>query len=120
MQIITVRAEKCEGCLFGATPLIHKQDVKAAVNALREEKTQAFFCHCHTKIFSNSPHNRIVICRGFYNAFTERFKSVTVRFTKKKGWNWQRYLPKHRNKEPEPQPGTLDIAGLTARHSVEI
>lgn len=84
-EIIVVRSERCEGCLFGKFAVV--QNAKNAIKFLRDNPDPVFNCHCHHSDVTGN-----VMCNGFYTAFKERFKDAVIRFTRKKGKKWQFWL----------------------------
>lgn len=90
-EVIIVRYEKCEGCLYGKAPLA--SNAKEGIEEIAKDKGSIFYCHCHyrKRIFSDMNGHKTV-CHGFYKANKDRFVDRIVRFSKKKGKFWQMFL----------------------------
>lgn len=83
-QVVIVRSEKCEGCLYSRNAL--DRDANESRKLIKEDKDLLFSCHC----FSGEENTGFAMCRGFYDAHPERLPNV--RMTSKKGELWQRFL----------------------------
>lgn len=82
-EIIYVREERCEGCLYSPNSIDHDPQRSRAI--LKADETAGFTCHC----FTGAEKTGKAVCRGFYDAHGSRLEKFKIYFTKKKGQAWQ-------------------------------
>lgn len=85
-EILNVRSERCEGCLYRPEALASNR--AEGIQYLKKHEDTYFPCHCH----DSKAEGGEVLCRGFYDAHPDRLHARgVVRIKRKKGRFWQRF-----------------------------